>query len=95
LSVRETKSTAGAVIPTAAWLAATVALLLMVTACSLTTPNAGAAYGSDSTAMAVGLGSSGASSSPGGPTAPAGTVLTIQKTKIGYVLADAAGHSVY
>jgi len=96
--MRETKWTAGAMLPVAAWLAATVVLLVMVTACSATSPNAGAAYGTGSAAMAAGTGASGSSPSAmgsGHAGSHGGTTITIQKTKIGYALADAAGHTVY
>ena len=73
---------------------------LAVAACGTTSPVAGAAYGptAGTTAAATLKPSASASASgaaSGAPMAPAKTVLTVRKTKIGYVLATASGHTVY
>lgn len=63
----------------------------LVAACgSATAANPGAAYGtSQANALASGSGS------PTAPGAPAKAALTVEKTKIGYVLANATGRTVY
>jgi predicted lipoprotein with Yx(FWY)xxD motif len=74
-------------------LAALGALAVLLSACSSNpAPSAGSAYGG-STATAA---NPTASSGSGAMTSQAKTaMLTIKKTKIGYVLADARGYTVY
>ena len=67
-------------------------------ACGTTAPVPGAAYGT--TAAATPTSSSSMPASPavsasGAPMIPARAVLTVQKTKIGYVLATGTGMTVY
>jgi predicted lipoprotein with Yx(FWY)xxD motif len=70
------------------------ALGLAVAACGTTSPVAGAAYGA--TAAATPKPSASASgTASGAPVIPAKAVLTVRKTKIGYVLATASGHTIY
>jgi predicted lipoprotein with Yx(FWY)xxD motif len=72
-------------------LAAASVVTCLAAACGTTSPVAGAAYGTASAApMAAGSPSAAAA-----PKTPAKTVLTEQKTKIGYVLATSAGQTVY
>jgi predicted lipoprotein with Yx(FWY)xxD motif len=72
--------------------------------CGALSPSPGAAYGATSAsasasapvsaAAGVGTGKSGANGASG-PMIPAKTLLTVKKTKAGYVLATAAGRTVY
>jgi predicted lipoprotein with Yx(FWY)xxD motif len=72
-------------------LAAASLVTCLASACGTTSPVPGAAYGSTSAApMAAGSPSAAAA-----PKTPATTVLTVRKTKIGYVLATRAGQTVY
>src|SRR5215470_6384636 len=72
-------------------LAAAAVVTCLAAACGTTSPAAGAAYGTTSAAaMAAGSPSASAASKT-----PAQTVLTVQKTKIGSVLATGAGQTVY
>jgi predicted lipoprotein with Yx(FWY)xxD motif len=84
------------------WLALAALLptaVLLTAACGTTAPDAGAAYGTTSAVTP----SSSASGSPSGPAASvsgapmisAKAVLTVRKTKIGYVLATGTGLTVY
>jgi predicted lipoprotein with Yx(FWY)xxD motif len=73
-------------------------------ACGALSPSPGAAYGATSPsasasapaspAAGAGAGKS-AANGASGPMIPAKTLLTVKKTKAGYVLATAAGHTVY
>jgi len=73
-------------------------------ACSALSPSPGAAYGATSppasasapasAAVGAGAGKSGANGASA-PMIPAKTLLTVKKTQVGYVLATAAGHTVY
>ena len=72
-------------------LAAASVVTCLAAACGTTSPVAGGAYGTMSAAaMAAGSPSASAASKT-----PAQTVLTVQKTKIGSVLATGAGQTVY
>lgn len=66
-----------------------LAAFLTVACGGTTAPSAGAAYGTTSAASAT------PSASAGAPMIPAKTMLTVRKTKIGYVLATATGRTVY
>lgn len=66
-----------------------LAAFLTVACAGTTAPSAGAAYGTTSAASAT------PSASAGAPMIPAKTMLTVRKTKIGYVLATATGRTVY
>jgi predicted lipoprotein with Yx(FWY)xxD motif len=74
-------------------LAALGALAVLLSACSSgSSPSAGATNGGAATSAAT----SEASSGSGAMTSPAKTaMLTIRKTKIGYVLANAQGYTLY
>ena len=72
-------------------LAAASVVTCLAAACGTTSPVAGGAYGTTSAApMAAGSPSGAAASKT-----PAKTVLTVRKTKIGYVLATSSGQTVY
>lgn len=74
---------------------------LLVTACGTTGPVAGAAYGpatattAASPAASASMSGSPAATASGAPMIGAKTVLTVRKTKIGFVLATSAGLTVY
>lgn len=74
---------------------------LLVAACGTTVPVAGAAYGpatattAASPAASASMSGSPAATASGAPMIGAKTVLTVRKTKIGFVLATSAGLTVY
>jgi predicted lipoprotein with Yx(FWY)xxD motif len=73
----------------------TLAAALTV-ACGTTSPTPGAAYGTTAAATSTMPASHTATASAtGAPMIPAKTTLTVRKTGIGYVLATAAGMTVY
>ncbi len=78
--------------------------LPLVVACRTTAPVAGAAYGTPPSAPSASTASPPAPAPPsasppvsasGAPMIPAKTVLTVKKTKIGYVLATGTGLTLY
>lgn len=75
------------------------AAALLAAACGTTGPVAGAAYGTASGTPAMPASASSApaagATASGAPMIPAKTVLTVRKTKIGYVLATRAGMTLY
>ena len=80
-------------------LAALLSLAALLTAaCGTTAPVAGAAYGTTAagtTPPAASPSSSASAAIAGGPLIADKAVLTVRKTKIGYVLATATGMTVY
>lgn len=66
------------------------AAALLVAACGTTGPVAGGAYGNSPSMPATSP-----SASAGAPMIPAKTLLTVKKTKIGYVLATGTGLTLY
>jgi predicted lipoprotein with Yx(FWY)xxD motif len=68
----------------------------LVAACgSATAAIPGAAYGTSPASALASASASPTASASGAPMAPAKTGLTVEKTKIGYVLANATGRTVY
>jgi predicted lipoprotein with Yx(FWY)xxD motif len=76
-----------------------VASVLAVAACGTSAPVAGAAYGASPSASSSSSSSASASASPpmsnGGSLTAANTLLTVQKTSMGDVLATSSGRTVY
>jgi predicted lipoprotein with Yx(FWY)xxD motif len=68
---------------------------VLVTACGTTSPTPGAAYGTSSAPASASAPASGSASASSAPMIPAKATLTVRKTKIGYVLATAAGRTIY
>jgi predicted lipoprotein with Yx(FWY)xxD motif len=83
----------------AASLPVTALLTVLVTAaCGTTAAVPGAAYGTTAPATpsaSASMSASAPASASGAPMIPAKAVLTVQKTKIGYVLATGTGMTVY
>ena len=74
--------------------------VLLTAACGTTAPVAGAAYGTSAAATPTPSASASSTASApagasGAPMIPAKAVLTVQKTKVGYVLATGTGRTVY
>jgi predicted lipoprotein with Yx(FWY)xxD motif len=87
----------------AALLPVTVALTALTAACGTSAPVAGGAYGATATTSAASPAMPASSPAPpspittarGAPMIPAKTLLTVEKTKIGYVLATGSGMTLY